>query len=153
MSFTLHLSEERLDEIVPILNDCTVRLENCKGIFEFKNRKLADVIKEIPSKQNEFDEMYVKLKAIQEWLSTLKNKKVAKAWKRYNEGYSRQLSQRDIQAYIAGEAAIVEIDQLIVEVEYLKDHAKIVVESIKQLGWTTANLVKLRVSDMQDSII
>ena len=86
-------------------------------------------------------------------MNNLQDKATASAWRKFNEGYSRQLSTRDIQAYVAGEKEIVELNQIQIEVKLHKDQLASIVEALKQLGWMLSHITKLRVAELQDAIL
>lgn len=153
MSFLLHLEEDKLDRIVDVLIRYENAIEKAEPIFKLENRRIEEIARTLPHYQSSFDQQYQELKGLEEWLNNVKEKRVAKLWKKYNEGYSKSLSTRDIQAYIAGEKDIVELNQIIIEVTLLKSKMLSIVEALKQLGWMLANITKLRVAEMQDAIL
>ncbi len=153
MSFLLLLSEEKLEEIVSILPKYEDKIDRAEKIFEIEGIKLEEIIRTLPSYQASYDQSFHEMKALEAWLENIKEKRVAKFWKKYNEGYSRALSTRDIQSYIAGEKDIVEMNQIIIEVLLIKNKLFSIVEAIKQMGWMVGHVTKLRVSELQDVIL
>lgn len=153
MSFLLTLEEEKLEEILTILPKYEDKIKAAENIFKLEGRRLEEIIRTVPHYQVSYDEAYQELKALEEWISNIKEKKVARFWKKYNEAYSRALSTRDIQAYIAGEKEIVELNQIIIEVTLLKNNLSSIVEALKQLGWMMSHVTKLRVAEMQDAVL
>jgi hypothetical protein len=93
------------------------------------------------------------MKALEDWVNNIKEKKTAKLWKKYNEGYQKALSARDIQAYIAGEKDIVETNQIIIEVLLIKNQLNAIVEALKNLGWMVGHITKIRVAELQETIL
>ena len=153
MSFLLTLDEDRLEEIVPLLPKYEEQVKAAEQIFQIEGRRLEEILRTLPHYQSSYDQSYQNLKGMEEWISNIKEKKVGKLWKKYNEGYSRALSARDIQAYIASEKEIVEINQILIEVSLLKNHLSSIVEALKQLGWMAGHITKLRIAEMQDAIL
>jgi hypothetical protein len=153
MSFILTLDEERLEEIIPILARYEEKLAAAEPIFKLEGRRLEEIMRTIPHYQSSYDEVSVELKALEEWLTNIKEKRVGKLWKKYNEGYSRALSTRDIQAYIAAEKDIVELNQILIEVTLLKNNAGSVVDAVRQLAWMVGHVTKLRIAEMKDAIL
>lgn len=153
MSFILTLDEDKLDAIIPLLPKYEERIRNAETIFKLEGRRLEEIMRTLPHHQASYDESLNELKALDEWVNNIKEKKIAKFWKKYNEGYSRQLTTRDIQAYIAGEKEIVEINQIIIEVTLLKNNLASIVEALRQLGWMVGHVTKLRVAEMQDAVL
>jgi hypothetical protein len=153
MSFILTLDDERLEEIVPLLPRYEERIAAAEPIFLIEGKRLEEVMRTLPHYQSSYDQSYQELKGLEDWLNNIKDKKVSKLWKKYTEGYSRQLTTKDITAYIAGEKDIVEINQILIEVALLKNNTLAIVEALKQLGWMVGHITKLRISEMQDAIL
>ena len=153
MSFILTLDDEKLEEIVPLLPRYEDRIAAAEPIFLIEGKRLEEVMRTLPHYQSSYDQSYQELKGLEDWLNNIKDKKVSKLWKKYTEGYSRQLTTKDITAYIAGEKDIVEINQILIEVALLKNNTLAIVEALKQLGWMVGHITKLRISEMQDAIL
>ena len=153
MSFLLSLDEDKLDEIVTLLPRYETKIKAAEPIFQLEGRKLEEILRTLPHYQSSYDQSYQELKSLEEWVNNIKEKTVGKLWKKYNEGYSRALSTRDIQAYIASEKDIVEFNQIIIEITLLKSNMLSIVESLKQLGWMVGHVTKLRIAEMQDAIL
>lgn len=153
MSFLLSLDEELLADIIPLLPRFEDKIKAAEPIFLLEGRKLEEIIRTIPQYQASYDQSYQELKALEEWVNNLKEKKIGKLWKKYLEGYQRALSTRDIQAYINSEKDIVEMNQIIIEITLLKNHMLSIVEALKNMGWMVGHVTKLRVAEMQDAIL
>lgn len=153
MSFLLTLDEEQLGEIVNLLPKYEEKIASAEPIFKLEGRRLEEIMRTLPHYQSSYDASYQELKALEEWLNIIREKKIGKLWKKYNEGYARALAARDIQAYINSEKEIVELNQIIVEIVLLKNHLLSIVEALKQMGWMVGNITKLRISEMEDAIL
>ena len=153
MSFLLTLSEDKLEEIIPLLPKYEEKIAAAEKIFQLEGRRLEEIARTLPFHQSSYDASYHEMKSLEEWVNNIKEKKVGRLWKKYNEAYSRQLTTRDIQAYIAAEKEIVEMNQIIIEITLLKNHLNSIVEALKQMGWMVGHVTKLRVAEMQDAIL
>ncbi len=153
MSFILTLEESKLDEIIPLLERYESSIAAAEPVFKLEGRRIEEIARTLPHYQSSYDQQYQELKALDEWLNNLKEKKVSRFWKKYLEGYSKALSSRDIQAYIAGEKEIVELNEVIIEVGLIKSKMLSIVEALKQLGWMLGHITKLRISEMEDAIL
>lgn len=153
MSFLLTLDEEKLEEIIPLLSKYEQKIASAEPIFKLEGRRLEEILRTVPHYQASYDQSYAELKALEDWIGNIKEKRVGRLWKKYNEGYSRALSTRDIQAYIASEREIVELNQIIIEVTMLKSNMQSIVEAIRQLGWMVGHVTKLRISELQDAVL
>jgi hypothetical protein len=153
MSQILKLSEDRLDEIIPFIEKYERKVADAEPIFKIEGQKLENVCKNLPHHLSSYDQSFQEMKALQNWLEVIKEKRISGLWRKYNEKYPRQLSAKDIQCYINGEPEIVEMNQVIIEVEVLKNQLQSIVEALKQLGWMTSHITKLRIAEMQDAIL
>jgi uncharacterized protein YukE len=153
MSFLLLLNEDELEKIVPLLPKYEIMVENAKPIFELEGRRLEEIARTLPKYQSSYDQAHQEMKALEDWVNNIKEKKTAKLWKKYNEGYQKALSARDIQAYIAGEKDIVETNQIIIEVLLIKNQLNAIVEALKNLGWMVGHITKIRVAELQETIL
>jgi hypothetical protein len=154
MSLTLALTDSDLgSQIIPLIDKFEAKIKAAEPIFNLDGRKLEEVIRTVPYHQASYDQTLQEVKALEEWLLTLKEKRVAKAWKKFNEGYSRALTTKDIQAYIGGEKDIVEINQILIEIVLIKNNMAAIVESIKQIGWMVSHITKLRVAELEEAIL
>lgn len=153
MSFLLQLDDDKLEDIIPLLDRYEKKCAAAEPIFKIEGHRLEEVMRTLPHYQSSYDQTYQELKSLEDWILNIKDKKVAKLWKKYNENYSRQLSTKDIQMYIAGEKEIVELNQIIIEVVALKNNFAAIVEALKNLGWMVGHITKLRIAEMQDAIL
>lgn len=153
MSYLLTLNEDKLDAIVPLLFKYEEKIKAAEPIFKLEGRRLEEVMRTVPHYQSSYDQAHQDVKGLEDWVINIKDKKVGKLWKKYTEGYSRALSARDIQAYIAADQEIVELNQILIEIVVIKNNLNAIVEAIKQIGWMTGHVTKLRVAEIQDAIL
>ena len=155
MTFLLSLDEDSTDysKVVELLPRYEQKIKEAEPIFKLDGRRLEEIMRTLPHYQANYDQAYQDMKSLEEWLNVVKDRINAKYWRKYNENYSRALSTKDIQSYIAGEKEIVQINQVLTEVGLIKSHLFSIVESVKQLGWMVGNITKLRVSEMQDATL
>src|SRR5271167_3020179 len=153
MTFLLTLDEDKLEEIIPLLPKYEQKIAAAAPIFEIEGKRLEAIMRTLPHYQSSYDQAFQEMKGLEEWVINIKDKKIGKLWRTYNEGYSRQLSTKDIGMYIAAEKDIVEINQILIEIVALKNNLSSIVESLKQLGWMVGHITKLRISEMQDAIL
>lgn len=153
MSFLLTLSDDKLEAIIPLLQKYEKQITAAEPIFKLEGRKLEEVMRTLPHYQASYDQSYQEMKALEDWVMNIKDKKVGKLWKKFTEGYSRQLTAKDIQAYIAADQEIVELNQILIEVVVIKNNLNSIVDAIKQIGWMCSNITKLRIAEMQDAML
>lgn len=153
MSFLLTLEMDKLDAILDIIPRYEKKALDAKPIFDLEGRRLEEIMRTLPHHQADYSRALQELKALDEWLDNVKQKETAKLWKKYLEGYPKQLGQNDIKSYIAGEKVIVELNQIIIEVQLIKNNMQDIVDSIKNMGFMMGNVTRLRVAEMEEAIL
>jgi hypothetical protein len=153
VSFLLELSEDRLEEIIPLLDKYEKKIAAAEPIFKLEGRRLEEIMRTLPHYQVSYDQSFQEVKGLEEWVINIKEKRVGKLWRKYTEGYNRVLSAKDVQAYIAAEKEIVELNQILIEVVVLKNNLQSIVESVKQMGWMVGHVTKLRIAEMEEAIL
>src|SRR5271167_1163942 len=101
MTFLLTLDEDRLEEIIPLLPKYEKMIVAAEPIFKIEGMRLEGVMRTLPHYQSSYDQAFQEMKGLEDWILNIKEKRVGKLWKKYNEGYSKALSTKDITAYIA----------------------------------------------------
>lgn len=139
------------------ISDYLVRYEDeiaaAEPIFDIEGKKLEAVNRTLPSYISRYDQLLGELKTLEQFLEVRRDEIEAKHWKKYNEKYSKALSTRDIQAYIAGEKDHIEMSELILEVRFVKEKISSIVKALEQMGWSLKNIVELRIHQLQDEIL
>lgn len=153
MSFILTFDDNNISAIINELMRFEKLVLAAEPIFKLEGRRIEEIMRVLPHHLAQYDQALQEVKGVDEWLNNFKDKITAKYWKKYLEGYQRTLATRDIQAYIAGEKEIVEINQVAIEVTLLKNKLSAIVEALKQMGWMCGHMTKLRVAEMQDAIL
>jgi hypothetical protein len=140
-------------KIVDYLLTAQAQLEAAGPVFDLNGRKLEEMCKNHAHHLVYYDQIRINLKSLLELMETKRNTIESKLWRKYNEGYQRALSSRDIQAYIAGEPEYVAASEMILEINNVKEQAQAVVKAIEDMGWMLSHMTKLRVAEMQDAIL
>jgi hypothetical protein len=152
MSFLSLIDEQKLVKVLDILPKYEKMADDGDLLFNLAGRRLEEIMRTLPDNQRKYDIAYKEMKALEEWLSVLKEKLNAKYWKKYVEGYPRQLGPKDIQAYVSGEKEMVEMTQIILEVALVKQRLESTVEGFRQMGFMMGHVTKIRVAEMQEAI-
>lgn len=153
MSLILQFEEENFVQIVPLIEKFTQQLEAAAPLFQLEGRRLEEVMRTQPHYLSQYDRIHNEIKAVEEWTQIMRDKIYARLWRKYNEGYSRALSTRDIQAYIGNEPDLVSVEILLKEIQLLKSNANSIVEALRQIGWMCGNITKLRIAELEDVIL
>jgi len=93
------------------------------------------------------------LEAILKYLNISYDKLRSSHYKKYNERYNRELSDRSIEKYIDGEDDIVDMAFLINEVSLVRNLYLAAIKGLDQKSFQISNIVKLRTVGMEDAAI
>lgn len=93
------------------------------------------------------------IEAILEYLNIELRRIRSKAFKKYLENYQRALSSRDCEKYVDGEADVVDMEKIINEFAMLRNQWLGIIKALDIKGFQINNIIKLRVSGLEDITI
>lgn len=126
---------------------------DAEPLFVLEDMRLELLCRSHPGWLSKYFQYEQELKGIEATLLIKKDELEGKLWKRYVEGYSRQLSNTDIKNYIASEKDVVSLSHVLQEVVFVKNKMSAIVEGFRQMGFALRNIVQLRVSSLQNEIL
>ena len=91
------------------------------------------------------------IEAVLEYLNIELRRIRSKAFKKYLENYQRALSSRDVEKYVDGEADVVDMEKVINEFALLRNQWLGIVKGLDIKQWQLSNIIKLRVSGLEDA--
>lgn len=115
-----------------------------KGKLEDHNRTLPVII------ESRFTQLQI-LNAVLEYFDIELRKEKSSLYRKYLEGYQRQLSSRDIEAYIIGEPSMVGLNLIINEISLVRNRFLGIIKSLESKSFSLNNIVKLRTAGLEDS--
>lgn len=128
-------------------------VEEAEPLFQIDGKKLEEVCRTLPKNLVIYDRHYHEMKTLEEWLMVRREKIQAKLWKKYLEGYARALASKDIQMYIQGDKEFVEFTEIILEVANIKAKLQSIVKAFENMSWMLGHITKLRVAELQDTVL
>jgi hypothetical protein len=91
------------------------------------------------------------VEAVLKFLNIRYDKMRSDHYRKYNERYNRELSDRSIEKYIDGEDDIVGMSTLINEVALLRNRYLALIKGLEQKSYNISNIIKLRIVGMEDA--
>lgn len=91
------------------------------------------------------------IEAILKFLNIRYDKMRSDHYRKYNERYNRELSDRSIEKYIDGEQDIVDMSVLINEVALMRNRYLALIKGLEQKSFSISNIIRLRVVGMEDA--
>ena len=127
-------------------------IDEAAPIFNLDGMRLELVARNIPHHQVFYAQRAIEARAVVKWLENQKARAESRYVKNYNNS-PRALGVKEQAQYLQGEKEIVELNQLIIQAALHQQSFDEIVEAVRQLGWMVGHIVKLRVAELQDSII
>lgn len=157
MSVVMSLDTKDDSELFPQLLSIIMKyekyVEDAEPLFKIDGVKLEEVCRTLPKNLAVYDRHYHEMKTLEEWMMVKREKIQSKLWKKFLEGYPRALASKDIQMYIQGDAEYVEFTEIILEVGNIKAKLQSLVKAFEQLGWMVGHITKLRIAELQDTVL
>lgn len=139
-----------ITKVLIYLEQYITALEEIEPFFELEGRKIVEICENVPKKTAIFKHYSSELKAVINLIVLKQSEFEGKKWRSYNEGYSRQLSAKDIQNYIKGEKDYNDFSEFILEVQLVKDKIDDVIEALNVMHWQMSNITKLHIASLED---
>lgn len=100
-----------------------------------------------------FELRFSQLQVIEAVLSDLEKQLRAirtKYFRKYLEGYNRQLTSRDAEKYVDGENDVIEMESIINEVALLRNRYLSIIKALEVKQWQLGNIIKLKIAGFDD---
>jgi len=91
------------------------------------------------------------IEAILEYLNIELRRLRASHFRKYVENYQRQLSSRDAEKFVDGEADVVDFEKIINEFALIRNKWLGIIKGLDIKQWQLSNIVKLRTSGLEDA--
>lgn len=145
--------EDDLKNIPQLLFKYEDALAGYEENLKIKGKNLEKANVENPSWLAYYDQRRIELNSIARFVEMKLEQTKGKLWKAYTENYSRELSARDKDQYIAREAEYLKVYQVLITVEELLKKYSSVVDSFQNRGYSLRNITSLRVATMEDVVL
>ena len=93
------------------------------------------------------------IEAILEYLNIELRRLSSTHFRKYVENYQRQLSSRDAEKFVDGEADVVDFEKIINEFALLRNKWLGIIKGLDIKQWQVSNIVKLRTAGLDDATI
>jgi hypothetical protein len=93
------------------------------------------------------------IEAILEYLNIELRRLKSSHFRKYVENYQRQLSSRDAEKFVDGEADVVDFEKIINEFALLRNKWLGIIKGLDIKQWQLSNIVKLRTAGLDDATL
>ena len=119
---------------------------NVKGRIEIASATMPAIV------ETRFSQLQ-EIEAILEYLNIELRRLRASHFRKYVENYQRQLSSRDAEKFVDGEADVVDFEKIINEFALLRNKWLGIIKGLDIKQWQLSNIVKLRTAGLDDATI
>jgi hypothetical protein len=99
--------------------------------------------------ENRFNQLQ-EIEAILEYLNIELRRVKTKTFRKYLEHYNRDLSSRDCEKFVEGEADVIDMEKIINEFAMLRNQWLGIIKGLDIKGYQINNIIRLRVAGMED---
>ena len=119
---------------------------NIKGRIEMASATMPAIV------ETRFSQLQ-EIEAILEYLNIELRRLRATHFRKYVENYQRQLSSRDAEKFVDGEADVVDFEKIINEFALLRNKWLGIIKGLDIKQWQLSNIVKLRTAGLDDATL
>ena len=128
-------------------------IDSAEPLFELDGIKLEEACKKQAKNLMYYDLMLQECKTIEDTIKMKSDEVESQAFKRLMEHSNRALGTRDIQQYIKSEPQYILAQEILLEIAQIKRKLEAIVEALKSMGWSINNIVKLRIAQLEETIL
>jgi hypothetical protein len=100
-----------------------------------------------------YDVMLQECKTIEETIREKVEQVEASLYRRINENNQKALGVRETQLYVKSEPQYIDAMEILLEVVHTKRRLESIVEALKSMGWSLGHIVKLRIAQLENTIL
>jgi len=152
MTFLSPIAEDAA-KVLSYIEKYEKAINDIEPFFTLEGRKLVEICQNIPKKIVEFKRYAAELKSIQDLLELRRDEHEGKKWKGLNEHNKRQLSTKDIQQYIKGDAEFVSLSELMLEIGFLRSNVNAVIEALDTMNWQVGHIAKVYIASLSEMVL
>jgi hypothetical protein len=93
------------------------------------------------------------IEGILEYLNIELRRLRSQHFRKYLENYQRQLSSRDCEKFVEGEADVVDFEKIINDFALLRNKWLGIIKALDIKQWQLSNIVKLRTAGLEDATL
>lgn len=136
-----------------ILAEYEGELDGADKLINIKGKKLENANIENPAWQHYYDQKKIELYTLVKYFESELGRVRSKLFKSYKENHSIELSEREIQRYIDGEPAFLNMNEMYLEVKELYEKYESVVAAFTSRGYALNNITRIRVASLEDVVL
>ena len=153
LSEELGMIDGKPTKLPEVLEPYLADLDDIEDKVRIKGKTLEQANKENPTWQLYFDARRAELYKLVKFFEMQVERVQGKLFRSYTETFKRDITDNAKMKYIMNEPAYLRMKEYLLEVKELYDKYEAVVNAYQVRGYAINNLTKLRVANIEDSII
>mgnify|MGYP000376689639 CR=1 FL=1 len=153
MSFIGELKKTGLAQIPDRLQVYEQLVAEAAPLFELRGKELEELNRDHAQNLMFYDLMLQEAKTIEEYLKLKMEETEGLIYRKYIESSARALGANDLKMYVRGDPEYVEANQILIDVAHIRKQLEAIVESMRTMGWSLSNIVKLRVGQLDHIVL
>lgn len=147
------VSEIRLGKIPGRIAIYEQLIDGAEEVFKLEGKGLEECCKVHAQNLMFYDVMLQECKTIEETIKGKVDEIEGQLYQKYHSGMQLKLSTTDIRQYIKGDPAFVKACEILLEVQHTKRRLEAIVEALRSMGWSINNITKLRIAQLEHTIL
>lgn len=128
-------------------------IEKHAPFFKTEGMKIEYLCRQLPYVIVELKQALAELKSINDTLEFRRESIEGELWKKYLESSKRHMAPKDITMYIKQDESFIIINEIVLEVSFVKNKITAMVEALDMLHWQLNSIVKLRVASIEEAVL
>ena len=128
-------------------------IDAAEACFELHDKNLEDACKNHAKDLMFYDMMLQECKTIEETIREKVEEIESSLYRKINDSSQKALGTREIQLYVKSEEQYVSAMEILLEVVHTKRRLESIVEALKSMGWSLGHIVKLRIAQLENTIL
>lgn len=153
MSFVSGLKNEPLAKIADRLANYELIIKSSEPVFDMSGKKLEDLCKQQPQDLSMYNLILQECKTIEQYVETKAEEQEGLLFRKYIESGARALGATELKQYVRSDPIYVEVKSILTDVNHIKRSLEAIVGALETMGWSLSNIVKLRVAEMDHTIL
>lgn len=128
-------------------------IDAAESCFQLEDRKLEDACKNHAKDLMFYDMMLQECKTIDETIRMKIEEIESSLYRKISESNKKALGTTEIKQYVKSEPQYVAAMEILLEVQFTKRRLESIVEALKSLGWSLGHIVKIRIAQLENTVL
>jgi hypothetical protein len=128
-------------------------IDNAEPCFELEGKNLEDICKNHAKDLMFYDMMLQECKTIEDVIRVKVEEVESATYRSINESNKKALGTTEIRQYVKSDPQYIAAMEILLEVAHTKRRLESIVEALKSMGWSLGHIVKLRIAQLENTVL